>query len=130
MSVLSEVMEVILYVQDMNAQVAFYRDVMGFTVAYPSGRSDYGNESWVTLNTGACTLALHDGGKGRLGRDAPKIVFRTSDIEAARRELTARGAKLDEVRSPAPGVSVADGVDPEGNKFSIESHQHGTPAGE
>lgn len=113
--------EIIVYVQDMNAQVAFYRDNFGLEVLYPSGLTNYADEFWVTLNTGACVLALHGGGQKRLGADAPKLVFGVDDIHAARAELVKRGVKIDEVRSAAPGVWVCDGVGPEGNKFSIES---------
>jgi catechol 2,3-dioxygenase-like lactoylglutathione lyase family enzyme len=123
-----ELMEVILYVQDMGAQVSFYRDLLGLQVTQPAGSGDsagtddFGGVFWVTLATGACTLALHAGGKRRLGEDAPKIVFRIADLPGARDELLGRGVPMGEVRSPAPGVQVCDGLDPEGNKFSIESH--------
>ena len=121
MAIAGELMEVILYVQDMGAQVSFYRDVLGLKVKEPPGDSDWANVYWVELDTGSCTLALHVGGQRRLGSDAPKIVFRVSDVPAARQELVRRGVPMGEVRSPAPGVQVSDGVDPEGNKFSIES---------
>jgi predicted enzyme related to lactoylglutathione lyase len=117
---LSELMEVILYVQDMQAQVSFYRDKLGLAVKEPQGIEDFSNVFWVEFATGTCTLVLHGGGQRRLGADAPKVVFRVGDIEAARTALLERGAQLGEVRSPAPGVWVCDGVDPEGNKFSIE----------
>jgi hypothetical protein len=55
-----------------------------------------------------------------MGKDAPKVVFRVADIEAARNALLERDVALSEVRSPAPDVFVCDGVDPEGNRFSIE----------
>jgi predicted enzyme related to lactoylglutathione lyase len=116
-------MEVILYAQDMNAQVAFYRDKLGLPITSPPGLGDYSREFWVTLGTGACTLVLHGGGKRRLGEDAPKIVFRVADVHAARAELVGRGVSLGEARSPAPDVWVCDGADPEGNKFSIEAHR-------
>jgi predicted enzyme related to lactoylglutathione lyase len=122
MPLLEGLMEVILYVQDMQAQVTFYRDRLGLSLTYPQGLAEYGKEFWVTLNTGPCTLVLHGGGKKRLGEDAPKIVFQVADIEAARKELLRRGVPLGEARSPAPGVWVCDGADPEGNKLSIESH--------
>ena len=114
-------MEVILYVQDMGAQVSFYRDMLGLEVKEPRGESEWASIHWVELDTGSCTLALHAGGQRRLGNDAPKIVFRVSDVLAARQGLVRRGVPMGEVRSPAPGVQVADGVDPEGNRFSIES---------
>ncbi len=116
-------MEVILYVKDMNAQVGFYRDGLGLEIIFPKVKSDYGAESWVTFDTGACILALHRGGKKRIGDDAPKIVFRVNDVAAMREEVLRKGVQLGEIRNPAPGVRVVDGVDPEGNKFSIESQE-------
>ena len=116
--------ELILYVKDMEAQVKFYRDVLGLAVVCPAGTTHYANEYWVTLNVGNCILALHGGGQGRLGQDSPKMVFKVADIETARLELVAKGLPLSEVRSPSPGVFVCDGFDPEGNPLSIESVQY------
>jgi predicted enzyme related to lactoylglutathione lyase len=116
-----ELMEVILYVQDMGAQVSFYRDLLGLKVKDPVGEVEWASVHWVELDTGSCTLALHAGGQRRLGDDAPKIVLGVSDVPWARQELMRRGVPMGEVRSPAPGVQVSDGVDPEGNRFSIES---------
>jgi len=123
MALLKDLMEVIIYIEDMNVQAAFYSHKLGFEITYPQGIDNYSDQMWVTLDTGACTLALHGGGKRRLGADAPKIVFRVDDILAAREELIHRGVQLGEVRSAAPGVWVCDGEDPEGNKLSIESHE-------
>ena len=78
---------------------------------------------WVTFETGACSLALHGGGKGRLGADTPKIVFQVQDIAATRQELISRGVKMGEIRTAAPGILVCDGEDPEGIPFSIESQK-------
>lgn len=115
--------EIIVYVADMDAQLKFYRDVFGLDVTYPTGLDSYAEEFWVTLDAGGVLLALHGGGQGRLGADTPKIVFGVDDIHASREELVAKGVTLDEVRSAAPGVWVCDGRDPEGNPFSIESHE-------
>lgn len=115
--------EVIVYVANMDAQVRFYRDVFGLAVTYPAGLDSYAEEFWVTLDANGVLLALHGGGQGRLGADTPKIVFKVDDIQAARSELKARGVTIDEIRTPAPGVWVCDGRDPEGNPFSIESHE-------
>lgn len=117
--------EIIVYVADMDAQVQFYRDVFGLNVTYPMGLDSYAGEFWVTLDAGSVVLALHGGGQGRLGADTPKIVFGVEDIQAARAELVEKGVNLDEVRSAAPGVWVCDGRDPEGNPFSLESHDQG-----
>lgn len=119
---IGELIELILYVEDMSGQVSFYRDKFGFEIKNPQGLEDYSNEFWVELDTGNCSLALHAGGKRRFGADAPKFVFRVDDILAARQLLIDQGVEMGEIRSAAPGIWVCDGADPEGNKFSIESH--------
>ena len=121
--VLAGLSEVILFVQDMNAMVAFYRDQLGLAVESPAGVTDFGAESWVVLDTGACKLALHGGGQRRLGEDTPHIVFAVADIDQVRAVLVARGVAMSAVREIAPGVKVSDGVDPEGNPYSIEAHE-------
>ncbi|MCB8975939.1 MAG: VOC family protein [Ardenticatenaceae bacterium] len=115
--------EIIVYVADMESQVRFYRDVFGLAVTYPTGLDSYADQFWVTLDAGGAVLALHGGGQGRLGADTPKIVFGVADIHAARAELVAKGVSVAEIRAAAPGVWVCDGHDPEGNPFSIESHE-------
>lgn len=114
--------EIILYVRDMASQVSFYKEAFGLNVLYPSHIDDFSAESWVTLDTGQCILALHAGGQGRLGSDAPKIVFGVDDIQNAREHLLSLAVEIGEVRSPAPGVWVCDGKDPQGFPFSIEAH--------
>jgi predicted enzyme related to lactoylglutathione lyase len=121
--IVGRLMETILYVADMPAQVTFYRDRLGLAIKHPAGLADYSTAYWVELETGGCTLVLHGGGQKRLGADTPKIVFSVTDVPAAREALLERGVALGEVRSPAPGVWVADGKDPEGNPFSIESKE-------
>lgn len=114
--------QVILYVQDMHAQVAFYRDVMGLQVRYPQ-LEDHSSEQWVVLDAGGVELALHAGGKRDFGTDTPCLVFLCTDIKATHAELTQRGVKLDAIFSPAPGTLVSNGRDPEGNRFSIKQLQ-------
>jgi catechol 2,3-dioxygenase-like lactoylglutathione lyase family enzyme len=117
---LDGLMEVILFAQDMQRQVEFYRDRLGLAVKEPAGLDNYASAYWVEFATGPCTLVLHGGGQRRIGADAPKVVFRVADLEAARAALLARGVELGPSRSPAPGVHVCDGADPEGNHFSLE----------
>jgi len=115
--------EVIVYVADMDSQVRFYRDTLGLAVAYPQDLPDYGEQMWVTFETGTCSLALHGGGQGHQGADAPKIVFQVEDVSATRQALINQGVRLGEMRTAAPGILVCDGKDPEGNAFSIESRK-------
>lgn len=120
MGCLQELAEVILYVENMQEMVEFYRDAMGLKVKYPQHLSDFRREEWVMFETGMCDLCLHSGGKRRLGRDAPSFVFRVADMEIARDELTERGVPMGEPRMVAPNIWVCGGEDPEGNRFSIE----------
>lgn len=108
--------QVIVYCRDMQAQVAFYRDVLGLPVAWPRGLNDYSGEHWVTFATDGATLALHSGGEPPLG-SPPRFGFRSSDIGADRAELLAQGVQCGEVREAAPGILVLDCRDPEGNGF-------------
>ena len=111
--------EVILYVKDMNKMVQFYRDVLDLRLTDPT-LINPADENWVTFETGNCLLALHSGGKGDVGTDAPRIVFRVQDIKSARFQLLEAGVTAGEIRSPAPDIAVCDAKDPEGNPFSIE----------
>ena len=113
--------EVILFVEDMGTQAAFYRDKLGLQVLHPSGIDDLSGQYWVSLDTGGCVLALHGGGKRRLGEDAPRLVFHVENVDRAREELVQRGVPMDPVRVIGPGVRVCDGRDPEGNKVSIQT---------
>jgi predicted enzyme related to lactoylglutathione lyase len=117
------IIEIILYVKDMDAQVCFYRNILGLEVSYPQGLADFSDQMWVTFDTGNCTLALHGGGQGILGRDAPKFVFEVDDVEMIRTTLIDLGVSMSEIRTPTPGTWVCDSKDPEGNTFSIESRR-------
>lgn len=73
-------------------------------------------EGWVTFALGCgCSLALHGGGQGRRGEDAPSLVFHVADIAIAGAALTAAGARMTAPFEAAPGVMVAKGRDPKGN---------------
>ena len=115
--------ELILYVEDMSAQVVFYRDILGLRVVEPTDTDQFEEAYWVLFDAGGCKLALHGGGKRRFGEDAPKFVFYVEDIEAARSHLVSAGIQVGDTRSPAQGVYVVDAVDPEGNLFSLEQRQ-------
>jgi CBS domain-containing protein/catechol 2,3-dioxygenase-like lactoylglutathione lyase family enzyme len=118
--VLSGMVEVILYVQDMQRMVAFYRDQLGLAVETPVDLADYSDESWVVFDTGGCKLALYSGGEQRLGADTPMIVFGVANIEQARAVLVERGVAAEEIFEAAPGVKVCHVKDPEGHPLALE----------
>lgn len=109
----------IIYVQDMNKQVNFYRNILDLTVKSPANLNDYSNQIWVELATGECTLVLHHIGEKKYGEDRAKLAFSVNDIEVAYKTLTERGVELGEIRSPSKDLKVASGFDPEGNPFAI-----------
>ncbi|HEU5230369.1 MAG TPA: CPBP family glutamic-type intramembrane protease [Ktedonobacteraceae bacterium] len=119
----SELSEVILYVQNMNRQVSFYRDVLGFAVKQPLGVKDFRDFYSVELNTGSCTLILHAGRKGYPAEDSPRLIFRVNNIYGTRYDLIEQDVAMDEIHSPAPGVQQCNGKDPEGNLFAIEARK-------
>ncbi|MBX3014018.1 MAG: VOC family protein [Caldilineaceae bacterium] len=118
----SGVIEIILYVEDMQQQVTFYRDVLELPMLFPTGLVDYKMAMWVVFEAGACKLALHGGGRKRLGQDTPMLVFGVTDIQTVHATLRARGVQLQEIFTPGPNVLVCHGTDPEGNPIALEEH--------
>jgi predicted enzyme related to lactoylglutathione lyase len=113
-TVLGDLSEVIVHVDDMERMTAFYRDVLGL-------RADVVGEWWTTFPTGGATLALHGG--GRIGTHNVRFNFDVGDLDGVRAELAAHGVELSEVREPVAGVRVCDGTDPEGNVFTLEERR-------
>jgi catechol 2,3-dioxygenase-like lactoylglutathione lyase family enzyme len=116
MSEFGTLSEVIVYVREMDRMASFYTDVLGLEIA--AGDPEHG---FVEFDTGTCSLCLHAGREDDPGDAAPKFVFGVEDVEEARAYLHEHDVELGEVRSPAPGKRVCDGLDPEGNAFAIES---------
>ncbi|BAZ41890.1 glyoxalase/bleomycin resistance protein/dioxygenase [Calothrix sp. NIES-4101] len=119
MSIIQGLTKTILYVQDMNTQVKFYRDILGLKIDSPTATDNFNNHIWVEFSTGECSLVLHASGDKQLGKDRPKLAFSVDDIETAHQTLTARGLQLSDISDRLHNVKVADGIDPEGNPFSI-----------
>jgi predicted enzyme related to lactoylglutathione lyase len=116
-----ELTKVILYVEDINREVTFYRDILGLSVKEPEGVQDFRDFYWVELSTGQCSLLLHSGRKRPGGEGNANIVFRVADVNASRETWLAKGVLMGEIRSLTSDIFVSDGRDPEGNIFSIET---------
>src|ERR1039457_1855861 len=104
-----ELSEVILNVQDMNAQVNFYQHVLGLQVVEPQGAKDFREFYTVKLQASGCLLVLDSSAQGEEHETRQKLVFRMSNIEEARKALLARGCLLGEVQTPLQGIWVCDG---------------------
>jgi catechol 2,3-dioxygenase-like lactoylglutathione lyase family enzyme len=100
------------WTRDMDASVAFYRDVVGLELVRREG-----NE-WAEFDAGTARLALH-------GTDEPvpgsgTAVFRVEDLDAARWQLTSRGVRFDAQVGEVEGFArFATFHDPDGHAVQL-----------
>ena len=114
--------QVILYVSDMSQSVAFYRYKLGLTIQYPHV-DDYSDQPWVAIDAGGMNIGLHEGGSEVTTKTSPALTFFVEDCAAAVESLRAKGIEMSEPHSPHPGITIANGQDPDGNVFFV--HQNG-----
>ena len=102
----------ILWAEDMDRAVAFWRDVIGLEARLVTPH-------WSELAHGDAVVALHGGGDGTY--HSTGLGFQIEDIEAACREVVAGGGTVrsQPVDRPREGIRLADLVDPEGNGFQL-----------
>lgn len=123
MSIIQGLTKAIIYVFDIDKQIHFYRDLLGLEVKSLKSIEGRSDKQWVEFETGECTLVLHGNLETQHGKDRPKLAFHVNDFETAYRTLTERGVKLSAVRSPSPNLKIAEGLDPEGNPFTIDCQE-------
>ena len=109
-----ELVEVVLYVREMERAISFYRDTLGLQLQYESA-------GWTTFRTGACTLALHASERREQGAAEPAPTFLVADAATERARLVGAGVEVTAMREPIRGIQVFDARDPDGNRFSLES---------
>jgi len=106
------VARVILFTAQMEAMSHFCGTVLGLkTISEEKG--------WREFAAGGIGIALHSGPSSP-GRKGPKIVFKASDVAAARAALVARGAKFGKVRQ-GEVLCLCDGKDPDGNPIQLSN---------
>jgi len=113
---------VLLYVKDLDAMRAFYRDQVGLAVAYEG-------PGVVAFDTGPCMFELMarpelDNPREGWERNVVLISFRVSDIEGAVEQLRSRGVEqVSEIKYVVgvedPQWRLAQFRDPEGNLFEV-----------
>lgn len=104
----------ILFVDDMERAVTFYRDTLGLPLKFQS-------PEWSEFLTGETTLALHHASpKNPAGKI--ELGFHVADLQAFYREMTAKG-----VQFPMPptmqdfGAMLAQFADSEGARCNVSS---------
>ena len=104
-----------LWVNDMDRAVAFYRDVFGLDVQAQS-------PNWSELTLGDSTVALHQGSNDSFRMTG--LSFEVDDIDEACREIEAVGGSI--VHAPRdggiPGLRLAEVTDIDGNRVQLGSH--------
>jgi len=114
-----------LTVKDLPRSLAWYRDVVGFTVENEMERD--GKLRAVRLAAGAVRILLNqdDGGKGweRVKGEGFSLTFKTTQsIDAIANGIKARGGTLASEPADMPwGVRMFRLVDPDGYKLSIST---------
>jgi lactoylglutathione lyase len=113
----------IVYVSDMDAAVAFYRDVLGLTLRFQS-------PGWTELATDGATLALHaarapapQGAQQRAG--TVRIGFDVDDLAAFHARMLAHGVACAQEPKLQFGAKLAEYVGPDGMVFSVGERRGG-----
>ena len=105
------------YVRNFQRVVEFYRDVLGLEVE----QLDDGFARFRTA--GGFMLAFHYADQPVLARPVPEVHFEVADVDAAYRELQARGVRFEREPADMPGgARLAACRDPEGLAVEFVSH--------
>lgn len=116
-----------LTVKDLQASVAWYRDVAGFTLVQQHERE--GTVRAVSLSAGAVRLLLNqdDGAKGMdrvKGEGFSLMLTTTQDVDAIAKGIVERGGTLDSEPADMPwGARVFRLRDPDGFRFVISTER-------
>ena len=112
-----------LAVSDMPKAKAFYADTLGLKVTKDYRQDD--QNWWVTLTPpeGGVSMNLARYGGHVLTPGAVGVYFRASDLVAAHKELSAKGAKVtdiqDDLFGPGSGVKFFQLEDPDGAQVTL-----------
>jgi predicted enzyme related to lactoylglutathione lyase len=107
----------IIYARDVHRSAAFYRQHFGFE---SSGEVVEGLIELKATNGGA-SLLIHPAAKSvKLGQAGVKLSFHVSDVEAFKKEASARGLEFGATHQ-ANGYTFANAKDPDKNSVSISS---------
>src|SRR5687767_7261192 len=109
---IGEIDHIYYWVLDMEAAVAFYRDVLDLTLVRRDG------DEWAEFEAGPVRLALH--GTPDPAPTSGTVVFRVADLDEARMQLQARGADVGERVGEVEGLArCATLRDPDGNPVQL-----------
>ncbi|MFN2545159.1 MAG: VOC family protein [Actinomycetota bacterium] len=102
------------WTRDMDAAVAFYREVLGLSLKRRDG------DNWAEFDAGPVRFALHgvvDGHPVQPGGGT--AVFEVGDLDEATRQLQDRGVELGHSAEIAGYARYATFQDPDGNTVQV-----------
>lgn len=105
------------WTRDMDAAVAFYRDVVGLELEVRHG------DDWAEFGAGPIRLALHGTDADAGSAPSGTVVFSVEDLDAERRRLEGAGVRFDEHTGEVAGrLRFASFRDPDGNRVQLLEH--------
>jgi catechol 2,3-dioxygenase-like lactoylglutathione lyase family enzyme len=107
-----------LTVSDVDASIAFYRDVVGFELDHDVAPAPGMRVVQMTPPGSACSIAFGTG--MGVGSPVAGVHLVVDDVEAARAELTGRGLDVSAVQDMGGGVHYAFFSDPDGNSWALQ----------
>jgi len=112
-------------VSDMPNAKAFYADKLGLKVATDHRKDEHNWWVSLTLPEGGASIILTTAHEN-MKPGTMSLYFASSDLDAAHKELSAKGAKVNEVKGdlygPGSGVKWFNLEDPDGNQvFLVEA---------
>jgi lactoylglutathione lyase len=117
---------VTIYVKDQDAALAFYRDMLGFSV---SSDEQFGpGMRWLTVRPpgGQTDFALWPEGNSPKGKQAAGgwtgMVLKCDDLDGTYAELSAKGVNFPQPPKDVPWGRDAMLCDPDGNEFNLVQH--------
>ncbi len=110
---------VYFWTRDMEAAVAFYRDVLGLALLRRDG------DAWAELDAGPTRLALHGRAEGPVP-EGGTVVFAVDDLDEAVWALEQRGVRFEERSGEVPGLARFAALrDPDGNRVQLIEYRTG-----
>jgi predicted enzyme related to lactoylglutathione lyase len=112
-----------LAVSDMPRAKAFYADMLGLKVTKDYRQDD--QNWWVTLTSpeGGVSINLSRYGEYTIKPGMVGVYFKTSDVPAAHKALSEKGAKVNDIQDdlfgPGSGVKFFQLEDPDGTQVTL-----------
>ncbi len=101
-------------VDDMQAAVGFYQDVLRLRLTFQDG------DRWAAFDVGGTTLALAGRNAGSPAGAGATVSLRVADVEEWQQEAVARGFTLGAVKV-GPHERTIEVIDPAGNRLLVYS---------